>query len=70
MPCLLFEGGEENPNVMCAFKFSKDCSGLLKAKLASLERFIQKLEFFSGLDVLEGMFTRDGERVHMEDINV
>ena len=70
MPCLLFEGGEENPNVMCALKFSKDCSGLLKAKLALLEGFIQKLEFFSRLDVLERMLTRDGERVHMEDIKV
>lgn len=63
MPHLLFEGDEENPNVMSALKFSPNCKGLLKAKLSSLEGFMQKLAFFSELDVQEGMFMRGGERV-------
>jgi len=42
----------------------------MKFKISIIGRVHPEAGIFSGLDVLEGMLTRDRERVHMEDIKV
>ena len=54
---------------MCTQVFQR-LQWAVEGKISIIGRVHPEAGIFSGLDVLEGMLTRDGERVHMEDIKV